>query len=122
MQENGIVTLANLAEGAALERFDRELQQALDNIADPNTDPKAVRTITLTVKIKPNENRTMGEVKFSAAAKLAPYAPVETLVFIGRSNGNVVASELLPPTPLEEEIAQVNSNPTPKIHRMTNAQ
>lgn len=123
MNESEIVTLASLSDGAALERFDHELQRTLDNIADPNTDPKAVRTITLTVKIKPNDKRTMGEVKFSAQAKLAPLAPVETLIFIGRSGGNIVASEQLPPTPLEEEISQQTNNSThTKIHRIANAQ
>jgi hypothetical protein len=51
------LSLANLYGGAAIERFDRELQRALDNLQDINTTAGA-RKITLTVAVKPlDENR-----------------------------------------------------------------
>lgn len=34
-----IINLNEFADGAALERFNREMKRVLENIADPNTDP-----------------------------------------------------------------------------------
>ncbi len=51
------LNLAEMAEGAFLERFHIELEKALENIADPNTDPKKARKITLTATLKADEKR-----------------------------------------------------------------
>ena len=88
-----VVTLTNLADGAALELFQEALTSVLRNISDPNTDAEAVREITLKVKIKANEERQVGDVTVSAAAKLASLRGVKTLVYIGRHAGEFVAVE-----------------------------
>ncbi len=88
-----VVTLTNLADGAALELFQEALTSVLRNISDPNTDAAAVREITLKVKIKANEERQVGDVTVSAAAKLASLKGVKTLVYIGKSAGEYVAVE-----------------------------
>lgn len=36
-----IIDLNKLAEGAALEAVNREMQRVMENIADPNTDPNS---------------------------------------------------------------------------------
>ena len=41
------LTLSNLGNGAAVELFGIELRRVLKDVMDPNTDPKAVREITL---------------------------------------------------------------------------
>lgn len=88
-----VVTLANLADGAALELFQEALTSVLRNISDPNTDAEAVREITLKVKFKANEERQVGDVTVTAAAKLASLKGVKTLVYIGRHAGEYVAVE-----------------------------
>ena len=88
-----VVTLTNLADGAALELFQEALTSVLRNISDPNTDAGAVREITLKVKIKANEERQVGDVSVSAAAKLASLKGVKTLVYIGKHAGEYVAVE-----------------------------
>ena len=56
------LTLENLGNGAAVELFDEALEKVLKNIMDPNTDPKAERSITMKVTFKPDENRDMAPV------------------------------------------------------------
>ena len=86
------ITLENLAEGGAVEIFNAELSKALENITDPNTDPKATREVKLVVKIKPHENRRSAAVSVAASAKLAAVKDVGTVVFIGRQAGKTVAT------------------------------
>jgi len=87
------VTLASLADGAAMELFQEEFQKVLENIGDVNTDPRATREVCLKVKIKPNEAREVGGVTIDAASKLAPVKKTETVFYFGKRNGRVVAVE-----------------------------
>lgn len=90
------LSLLQLYDGAAIEAADIELQKVLDNIQDPNTDPKAVRKVTLEVKFKPNKDRNLSEVLISANAKLAPDLPMETSVLMERRGGKGIGRELYP--------------------------
>jgi len=75
------------------------LDKVLQNIGDPNTDAEATRTITLKIKIKPDENRELAGVQIDAESKLAPHRPVGTSVFVGKKDGRVVAVENNPRQP-----------------------
>lgn len=87
------VTLASLANGAAVEAFDYELERALENILDPNTKPTVVREVTLKVKIKPSEDRALASVEFGASSKMAPVKTLGTRFFIGNREGKPIATE-----------------------------
>jgi len=90
-----IVDLNNFANGAVAERFNLELQKVLENIADPNTDPKKPRKLTLTVKVTGNENRDIADVEVEAKLTLAPARTIESKIIIDRdSSGKIVGSEL----------------------------
>jgi len=91
-----VVTLATLADGAASELFQSELERVLRNIQDPNTDAKQKRTITLTVTFAPDEEREIGAVSVKAAAKLAGLKGAKTHVYFGRHQGQLVATEYNP--------------------------
>ena len=91
-QNEDRVSLHNLARGAVVERFDDAFASTLDNILDPNT-TLAARTITLKVKIKPDQNRDFGNVDVTCSASLAPASPVQTKIFIGRDRNVAVATE-----------------------------
>jgi hypothetical protein len=91
-----VVTLTNLADGAALELFQSELDKALRNIADPNTDATASRKVTLEITFAPDENREMGEVRVKASSKLAGLKGAKTKVYFGRHQGQLVATEWNP--------------------------
>lgn len=74
------VSLANLAHGAAIERFDAELTRVLENIADPNTMLKKARVISLKVKIIPSRDRDVGAVSIECASTLAGLETADTTV------------------------------------------
>lgn len=90
---NEEVSLKTLGSGAAIERFDVELQKVLENIADPNTDPKKVREVTLKMKIFPNEERSYAVMEIHTDRKLAPMKPYETGAFMGSDGRRTRAYE-----------------------------
>lgn len=85
------ITLGNVAGGAAGELFDREFRRALDNIHDPNTNPKQKRKITLEFVITPSEDLEEAVIVVRAKSSLAEIKPASSTVFMGRRNGRVVA-------------------------------
>lgn len=94
MSEEKKVSLANILGGAAIERWDDEFDRVVENICDPNTDPKAMRSISLKVKIKPNDKRSFGIVSIECDSRICPPKAVGTEIFIGKGrDGVVIASE-----------------------------
>lgn len=90
-----IIDLTQFADGAVAERFNQELIKVLENIADPNTDPKKVRKLTLTVSIAGNEKRDIATVGIQAKTALAPAKQIETQIIMDYDNrGRVTGAEL----------------------------
>ncbi|MGD6778815.1 replication terminator protein [Sutcliffiella horikoshii] len=90
-----IINLSDFAEGAVAERVNIELQKALENLADPNTDPKKARTITLKITMKGDDKRDLANVTVTANTKLAPAKDIETRIVLDRDGkGKVVGQEL----------------------------
>lgn len=85
-------SLLTLARGAAIERFDDEMQRVLDNIVDPNT-RGGVREVSLKVRIKPDDNRVTGNVEIICTSKTQPAQPCSTIFYIGRQGNRGVAFE-----------------------------
>lgn len=91
-QEMELSSLANLGHGAAIERFDDEMERALQNIMDINT-TEDVREVRLIVKLKPNEERTACAVAVACTSKLAPGRPFGTTLFPTMDGEKAVAIE-----------------------------
>lgn len=90
-----IIDLTQFADGAVAERFNQELQKVLENIADPNTDPKKVRKLTMTVKISSNEKRDLATVNVEAKSTLVPAKHIEAQLLMDYDNkGKVTGAEL----------------------------
>lgn len=90
-----IIDFNNFAEGGPAEKFNIEMQKVLENIADPNTDPKKVRKVTMVVSLKPNEHRSLSEVSVEVKSTFAPSKPIGTSIIIDTdSNGKVTGAEL----------------------------
>lgn len=87
------VTIESIGGGALPELFAAELAKVLENIADPNTDIKTSRTITMSVTFKPKADRDVADVSLKCSTKLAGITSVSTQVFMGRSKGKLVAVE-----------------------------
>ena len=95
MKTQPINSLDNLMSGAVSERFNDELQKVLQNVLDPNTDPKKKRKLQFVVTVAPNEKRDAAEFSVDVKASLAPPVPVSTSVYIGKTNdGDVIAEEI----------------------------
>lgn len=88
--------LSHIAEGGLQEKLDHELEKVFDNILDLNTDAKAKRTITITLKMSSNDERTVVDTIMDVKAKLAPQNAVATTILVGRDydTGMVHANEL----------------------------
>lgn len=97
VMEEDLVSLLNLAGGAAIERWDDEFRRALENAMDINTG-LGKRTVTLTVTLQPkDERRNICNIKFHCTSKILPAVQVETQVHIGRDpNRGPVAVEYNP--------------------------
>lgn len=90
-----MIDLTDFAGGAVTERFNQELQKALENIADPNTDPKKSRTVTVKVTLKADENRDIADVDITTSSSLVAAKPVLTKILMDRDGkGKVVGAEL----------------------------
>lgn len=87
------MSLENLGQGAAVELFNVEMQRAMENIVDPNTDPKKSRTVLLKVTLKPDEEREYASITVQVSSTLAPIKPYSTHCFIGKDRNGVVATE-----------------------------
>jgi hypothetical protein len=94
MEDPKVITLAGIADGAALELWQNALADVLRNIEDPNTDVKHKRAIRLDfIFTCADEERRVGDVEVRCSTKLAGVKGVKTLVYIGRHQGQLVAVE-----------------------------
>ena len=87
------LSLKNLGNGAAIEKFDHELAKVIGNIIDPNTDPKATREIILKVKLTPDDYRANCVTSVEASCKLAKDIPYLTAIGVGVDPGGVVRAQ-----------------------------
>lgn len=86
------LSILNVDEGGAIAQVDYQLQQAIKNCADINTDDKHKRKVTLTVTIVPNRDRDGATVTYQVVAKLAPPSAGEDRVYIGQDADGPVGS------------------------------
>lgn len=89
-------SILQMARGAIMERVDYEMSRVLDNILDVNTDPTKKRKVTLTLELKPDDERTTIAVSVTAKSTLAPTNPVVTSLYVADGQ-NVV--EMVPQIP-----------------------
>lgn len=90
-----IIDLNTFASGALSEKVNIELQKVLENIADPNTDHKKARKVTVTMTLKANERRNLANVLVDAKSTLTPAVGVESELMIDYTpGGSVTGAEL----------------------------
>jgi hypothetical protein len=92
--DNIIINLEQFADGALSEKMNMALREVLANIADPNTEWKTARKLTLDMTFRSGEDRELAEVSIVAKPKLAPAKPLTTKIVIGiDGKGGILASE-----------------------------
>ena len=82
MNERAQKSILQMARGAIQERADYEMSRLLDNILDPNTAATAQRTLTITLKLKPDDTRQNIAVSCVAKSTLAATNPVTTSLYV----------------------------------------
>lgn len=80
------INIGNLCKGKIIDAFDKELQKCLDNIYDMDTPATSARTITLKVKLKPDDARIKIASEFSCDSNLAQPFPVTDVFFVGKDS------------------------------------
>ena len=89
------LNLQDLADGAVAEKIDIELQNVLENIADPNTDPKKARKLQVTLTFKADENRDIASLSTVVKSTIVPAKPTESKVILDiDENGMITGAEL----------------------------
>jgi len=84
------LNLGSIARGAALELFEKCLNQVVQNIADTDTPAESGRAITITFKFKPEGDRRTIHVTTSAKTTLAGANDHASKVFLGKDTDNHV--------------------------------
>ena len=87
---------ATLASGGMVERLNEEIQKAVVNCLDINTEATKLRTVTLKIKIKPDKSRCFAEVSVETSSSLCPAAPLSTSISMATDirTGEVSAAEV----------------------------
>jgi len=89
------LSFATLAGGGVEEKLQYALKEVAANIADPNTDAKKARSITMKITIKPNESRQVANAEINVTTSTAAPKGIATTLLIDRDEkGQAVASEM----------------------------
>lgn len=87
-----LADLTTIGAGATAEKFQAELRGILDNIRDPNTDPRAKRKIVLEFVFLPAEDREMVMVSITTKSVLGKTKPAGDVMYVGRHEGRTVGT------------------------------
>ncbi len=92
MEDQEKVSLLNIKGGAAVEMFDRMLEEVLVNINDINTNTKQ-RKVTLEVIIAPSEDRTIADIGIKCTPTFQFQEMEKTTADLKIEEGKAVAKE-----------------------------
>ena len=99
------LSLVTMMKGAAVERFDDELDMVLRNVVDFNADHRVSRSVILQLDLKPNEERTHMSMTMSVKSKIAPPKKSDGHAYLGQADDGVAAVEYDPSQPVLAGIA-----------------
>lgn len=89
-----MINLETIADGALAEKVNIALGEVLANIADPNTEWKTKRKLTIDITFVAQEDRELALLDIQTKTKLAPAKSVGTKILIGTDGkGGIIASE-----------------------------
>lgn len=109
---------STIAGGGLVERLNEEINKAVCNCLDVNTEAKKQRVVTLKIKIKPDGSRCFGEVRVETSSTLCPASPIATSISMSTDlkTGEVSASEVgSGENPMQEMLPGVSGSMPGKI-------
>ena len=86
------LSLDNICDGEVPHLFRGLLEQVVANIADPNTNPEAVREISLKFRFKPFKDRSGAEVTVAPTMKPAAIKATGGMMHLRSVEGRMVAT------------------------------
>ena len=98
-------SILELDHGAVIELADYGMAKLLDDIMNPNTQATSPCTLTITVKITPNEQRTKFSVEYTPKLGFGKMLPLETTLhaIADRETGEMCMVEATPQIPGQME-------------------
>ncbi len=89
-------SILDICNGALAEEVAVQMVRIAENLADPNTDAKAARKLTIDLSFKQDERRQVTAVSFKVTPKLAASRPIEVNMTFGKNAAGVMmAAELV---------------------------
>lgn len=79
------INIEQFSNGELTQQINREMEAVARNIADPNTEAKTARKITVTITLKPNEQRDFITTSITTKSTLAPTLGTVTALAVGKN-------------------------------------
>lgn len=115
------INIEQFSNGELTQQINREMEAVARNIADPNTEAKATRKITVTITLKPNEQRDFITTSITTKSTLAPTLGAVTALAVGKNlkTGEIEVGEIGSQIPgqmsMEDVVAQQPAGPVQEI-------
>ena len=90
------INIEQFSNGELIQQINREMEAVARNIADPNTEAKTTRKITVTITLKPNEQRDFITTSITTKSTLAPTLGAVTALAVGKNlkTGEIEVGEI----------------------------
>ena len=90
------INIEQFSNGELTQQINREMEAVARNIADPNTEAKTARKITVTITLKPNEQRDFITTSITTKSTLAPTLGAVTALAVGKNlkTGEIEVGEI----------------------------
>ena len=90
------INIEQFSNGELTQQINREMEAVARNIADPNTEAKTARKITVTSTMKPNEQRDFITTSITTKSTLAPTLGAVTALAVGKNlkTGEIEVGEI----------------------------
>ncbi len=115
------INIEQFSSGELTQQINREMEAVARNIADPNTEAKTARKITVTITMKPNEQRDFITTSITTKSALAPTLGAVTALGIRKDlkSGEIEVGEIgnqIPGQMSMEDVAV--QQPTVPVHEV----
>lgn len=108
------INIEQFSNGELTQQINREMEAVARNIADPNTEAKTARKITVTITLKPNEQRDFITTSITTKSTLAPTLGAVTALGIRKDlkSGEIEVGEIGNQIPGQLSIDEVQAQST----------
>ena len=105
------INIEQFSNGELTRQINREMEAVARNVADPNTEAKTARKITVTITLKPNEQRDFITTSITTKSTLAPTLGAVTALGIRKDlkTGEVEVGEIGNQIPGQMSITDVEA-------------